>query len=65
MSFLNKIEKVCKTMNNGLKEANEKVRETYEYGLELDEVSLRKEILSSTGFRKSGYIKAYKEKFGK
>ena len=36
MSFLNKIEKVCKTMNNGLKEANEKVRETYEYGLELD-----------------------------
>lgn len=52
-------------MNNAAGKANAEWKPAYQEGLGMNESELKKKVFSSSGFRQMGYMKAYKEKYGK
>lgn len=65
MSLWQTLGKGYETLNNAAGKANAEWKPAYQEGLGMNESELKKKVFSSSGFRQMGYMKAYKEKYGK
>ena len=66
MSLWETLEKGYATLNNAAGKVNSEAQEAYERGLGMGEKQLKDYVLSATSLgRKQGYLKAYREKYGK